>query len=87
MEVAIPQLHKMGESLVPVLWQPSDAKESIKTNFGRIRYQVRKTVPSSSLVALLSNLGATECRLNLAVDSFHTGRNVVSWFAESSKLW
>lgn len=44
MEVAIPQLHKMGESFVPVSWQPSDAKESIKANFGRIRYQVRKSV-------------------------------------------
>ncbi|CAM9093154.1 unnamed protein product [Ectocarpus fasciculatus] len=39
MEVAIPQLEQEGDSWKPVSWQPSDTKESMINNFGRIRYQ------------------------------------------------
>ncbi|CAM9427803.1 unnamed protein product [Hapterophycus canaliculatus] len=42
MEVAIPQLHRKGDSgdsWEPVSWQPSDTKESMTNNFGRVRYQ------------------------------------------------
>lgn len=40
MEVAIPQIHQAGDSFEPVSWQPSDIKDGMKPNFGRIRYQV-----------------------------------------------
>ncbi|CAM9819953.1 unnamed protein product, partial [Discosporangium mesarthrocarpum] len=39
MEVAIPQLRKSEKGWAPVVWQPSDAKGSIRANFGRVRYQ------------------------------------------------
>eukprot|EP00903_Cladosiphon_okamuranus_P006212 g6106.t1 len=39
MEVAIPQLRQEGDSWEPVSWQPSNIKESMTSNFGRIRYQ------------------------------------------------
>lgn len=40
MEVAIPQLQRQDDSWEPVSWQPSHSKESMISNFGRIRYQV-----------------------------------------------
>ncbi|CAM9351067.1 unnamed protein product [Choristocarpus tenellus] len=39
MEVAIPQVQGSDKDSKPVLWQPRDAKGSIRSNFGRVRYQ------------------------------------------------
>lgn len=47
MEVAIPQLQEEGDSWEPVSWQPGDTKESMISNFGRIRYQVGTAVEAT----------------------------------------
>lgn len=56
MEVAIPQLEQEGDSWKPVSWQPSDTKESMINNFGRIRYQVSRAIKSAqSMFSCLGN--------------------------------
>lgn len=56
MEVAIPQLRQEGDFWEPVSWQPSDAKESMINNFGRIRYQVGKHAETATIVETMCRM-------------------------------